>query len=167
MKLLFAFILLFSNSLFAQKPMDEPPEALKDAVITVTLVNGRTYQFDANTWKLSRRNSPNQAIACVKCEPKIVEVIKQVPVEVIKEVEKPVEVIQKVRSYYKHSVSGLLGRGPIGIRTISKNENETKVEKQYGFVLGARYGYALDTEYQLNVEYLTNNTLMTGVTWGF
>lgn len=72
MKKLMTLILAFSSyTAFAQEAKDIPPAYLKDAVITVTLTNGKVYTYSANEYKVVRRGTghgPQVKAAIAKME---------------------------------------------------------------------------------------------------
>lgn len=160
----FLFLILLSTSAFGSEyETIETPEYLEDAVISVTLKNGKTHHFDANEWAIVNRQQKKkkpvvkwkqkQCPVCPKVEPQIKEKI----------VEKEVPVFKKNR------ISLLAGYGPIGLDTkvLGESTKVFQVEKSFGPVSGLRYTRMFGPTWSGSFEYLTNHTMAAAIGWGW
>jgi hypothetical protein len=137
-KLMTIILALTSYSAFAQ---DVPPAYMKDAVITVTLKNGKTYTYSANEYKVVRRGTghgPQVKAAIAKME------------HFLRQEER------------KNRVTLHAGIGFNG-NTITSTPNQTVIEDKRAPVFGISYSRELGERYSITGTALTNSTFLLGV----
>lgn len=129
-----------------------------NSVITVVNDSGGETHFDPKKWKVVRRTSKTTT----QCKPQIKwKTINARTKTTTKTVEKVV--------FKKNRISILAGYGPIGLITRQQN-GERKVffiEKEYGPVTGLRYTRNISPIWSFSAEYITNNTGVGTIGWGF
>jgi len=148
--LLIAF--MFSVSAFADAT--EVPAYLKDAVITVTLTNGKVYTFSANTHAVVVRASSNKK---KPTETAVVE--KKV------ETEKPSKQTCEEAGFRKQKMNRVRvmgGRGPDGVQA-DVGTTTTVVTQSQGPVGGISYDRSIDDTISVGGQIMTNGTGTVGV----
>jgi hypothetical protein len=146
------FAIVFSLNVFADAT--EVPPYMRDAVITVTLKNGKVYKFSGNTHAVVTRASSN----------------KKKPAEiVIVEKEKVVEKASKQTcedAGYKepklNRVKVMLGAGPDGLET-ERHQSSVTVKSSVGAVGGLGYDRLIDKDISVGGQIMTNGTCTLGV----
>lgn len=136
MKYLLGLLLFVTPVVFAQ---DLPPEYLKDATITVTLKDGTTHTFSANTHKVVKRGTdsgPNKAV--------------------------PVSVVSESQRVKKNHLSVHVGVGFDGLRT-ERSPNEVRVDERRATVWGVGYSRLLDGDLRVHVNGFSNSTFTLGL----
>jgi hypothetical protein len=119
---------------------DNAPDYLKDAVITVKLVNGQEHTFNADEFKIVKRVTS-----------------RTISKMVLKETNSCI-------SYYKNRLSVLLGKGTKDGLDKQVSKKQVDVSNTQGEVLGAQYQRSLTERLSLGVQVQNNktNSLMLG-----
>jgi len=146
MKYLIILLTVFS---LTAKAEDVPPSYLKDAVITVTLKNGKTYTYSANEYKVVKRGTS-----------------KPTPVMVAQPESHPAPTPHS-ESNHKNRVSLVVGYGLNGKLNESMTPSTVDVEQQKGAVGGIVLQRDLNKEYHLMGGAMTNQTFFLGFGKGF
>lgn len=120
--LMIIFSLLFSSAQAQEvtSSLLPVPAYLRNAVITVTLTNGKVYTFSANEYAVVRRGSG----------------------------ERVGTLAARASKAPRHSLRLYAGAGSNGLKS-SSSGNSTTVEQDYDFNLGIGYGHMLDEEWSL------------------
>jgi hypothetical protein len=116
MKYLLIITMLFSVSTIAQ----EAPNYLKDATITVTLKNGKTYTYSANEYAIVKRGSKNLAV--------IAEGTQVAPAK------------KESAPRHRHIISGELVRSNRSL-DVDNNGNDVTIKNRKELGLGVQYQY--------------------------
>lgn len=140
MKKLF-FILILSSLGWAE----QPPAYLRDGKITVTLKNGKQYEYSTNEWKVVRRRGDEVA-----------------PETEEEEEDEPTYVERSIRPAGPNRVRLMAGVGPVGLKD-SQNGNKLHVETDFGMVGGVGLDRSLTDRISINGSAYTNGTFSLGV----
>jgi hypothetical protein len=140
MKKLF-FILILSSLVWGE----EPPAYLKDGTITVTLKNGKQYEFSTNEWKVVPRRGDEVA-----------------PEADEEDEDEPTYVEQSVRPAGPNRVRLMAGVGPTGLKD-SRSPGKIHVETDFGAVGGVGLDRSLTDRISINGSAYTNGTFSLGV----
>jgi len=128
----------------------EVPAFMKDAVISVTLKNGKVYQFSGNTHAVVTRASSN----------------KKKPAEIVV-VEKEVASKQMCeesgyREQKMNRVRLFGGRGPDGVKA-DVGTTSTRVSSSHGPVGGIGYDRSLDETWNVGGQIMSNGAATLGL----
>lgn len=142
---MFIFMALFYNNANAQ----EMPSYLKGATVTVTLKNGKTYEYKSEEMAVVPRQSLGTTLALQNT---------------VKEVKRKIENKELVKNK-KNRLYGLVGQGPTDGLDVSTNGSRYKVEHDRGGVLGIGYQRKLDETVNIGIQIQNNDT--TSLSLGF
>jgi hypothetical protein len=131
---------------------DTQPSYLKDATISVTLKNGKVYMFNANDYKVVKREDTKcKPVVCAECPASAA-------------INKPSVVAASVPRINRIRVMG--GVGPSGIKS-EDTGSMLKVSPSYNAVGGVGYDRMLNDKLSINGQAYTNGTFSLGVGFDF
>lgn len=127
------------------------PAYLKDAVITVTLKNGKQYTYSANEYMVVKRGA-----------------VKKVDKESTGQTVTHVVVFSsEVKSSKKNRATLVVGYGPTGSLDNTDSASKTEIEAKDGVVGGVILSRDLNQDVHVSGAVLTNKTGLIGVGVGF
>lgn len=144
--------MLLSAAAFADAT--EVPPYLKDAVITVTLKNGKVYTYSANTHAVVLRASSNKK--------KPAEVVIVEKTTVVEKASKQMCEESGFREQKKNRIRLMGGRGPDGVQA-DTGATSTRIKMSQGLVGGVGYDRSLNEEVNAGVQIMSNGTATLGL----
>lgn len=144
MKYLMIALMFVSQVCFA-----EQPAYLKDATITVTLKNGKTYTYSANEYMVVKRGAKSAA-----------------PVQVAPLAEKsvPSQSSESSEGVYRLTLHG--GMGFDG-QNVDQSANQVEVTQKRAFVYGASLSRKVSEKVSVGGTVLSNKTYLLGIGYDF
>lgn len=147
MKYLIILLTIFAVSAQAE----EVPKYMRDAVITVTLKDGKTYTFSGNEYKVVKRGAKKVAA----------------PVAVASPSPEKSEPKKSEERSYKNRVTLIVGHGLTGKMKDSHTPSTVDVEQDRDVIGGLVLQHDLKNDYHLMGGGMTNRTFFLGIGKGF
>ena len=154
MKNILALFVTMMFSVSALADATEVPPFLKDAVITVTLKNGKVYTFSANTHAVVTRASSNKK--------KPAEIVVVEKTTVVEKTSKQMCEESGYREQKKNRVRVMGGRGPDGVKA-DTGATSTRISASQGPVGGIGYDRSLDENFSIGAQIMSNATMTLGL----
>ena len=127
----------------------EMPGYLKGATITVTLENGKTYEFAAEEYMVVKRHSETDVV-----------------VEIDEEGNRTVYQAPAMAVAGPNSIKAFGGAGPSGLKA-SVDGSKAVIDQDYGLVYGLGYSRQLNHRWSLEAVGLSNKTGLLGLGYSF
>lgn len=140
-------LIVLVTLLFSVSAMAEMPKYLEGATVTVTLKNGKTYEYKSDEMAVVPRSNLDVNAAKVAAFHTLHK--KLVSKEIVKN--------------KKHRVYGLLGYGPTGNLKTSTNGSKYKTEHEEGAVFGVGYQFKLSEDLNIGGQVQSNETFSLSV----
>jgi hypothetical protein len=140
--LLLTLVLFVTFLLSTEVQSQEMPKYLEGATVTVTLKNGKKYNFKSEEYAVVTRNSMGELA-----------VVKTQLVGVAKKIERKELVKNK-----KNRVFGLVGRGHTGRLNSSTDGDNYSVSHETGTVFGVGYQRKVNDDFNLGIIIQNNQT---------
>ena len=140
MRLFITMLMLLSINLYSKQP-----EYLKDAKVTVTLKNGKTYTYDSKDMAVVPRE--DKKVEKLVCPEKVI----------VKQIFEAVD-NKKITANKKNRVLLLAGRGLNGKLNVSDNGSSNRISQDRGFVGGIAFQRKLNNTFNFGLQLQDNNT---------
>lgn len=144
-KLIISVLLLVGFGVYAS----DMPSYMKDGKITVTLKDGRKYEFSTNEYMVVKREGPKDVVIEVDGEGK--RTVHQSPAIVVGG---------------PNTVKAFGGAGPSGIK-VTTGPTSVTIEQDYGAIYGLGYSRQLNKRWSLEAVGLSNKTGLLGLGYSF